>query len=109
MKSTLSRILASTLQGKVFYCPCRGKTMMYFKVQWFEFERGGLLDFRKGLARLLLDKPFTKRLIDEISANAAGIGKSPDCLPSLEDLTEMLDLVDTALLVLEAQEIVGKA
>lgn len=109
MNRNLSRILAQTPQGKVYYCARRAKASLYFKGRWFDFERGGLSGFRTDLARLLQDKPFMERLIEETTEKALRAGESPENLPSLEDLEEMLDLVDIALLALVAEPISGKA
>ena len=49
-----------------------------------------------------------RRLIDEAREESAEKGAAGDSLPTMEDFLEMLALIDSAILVLEAQEIVRR-
>ncbi len=109
MPSVPSSLLARSGQGEAHYCVCRDRVNLRFKGRWFRFEAGNLSGFRQVLGRLLGEEPLVHRLIDEARTHASERGQSPACLPTVGDLHEMLALVDTALLVLEAQEIIRRA
>jgi hypothetical protein len=82
---------------------------MRFKERWFHFGPGGLAEFRGELERLLRDPVLTKRLVEEAVSQAVDRGSAPDTLPTFEDLGEMLNLIDTSLLILDAQDVVKKS
>jgi hypothetical protein len=82
---------------------------MRFKERWFHFEPGGLAEFRGELERLLRDPVLTKRLVEEAVSQAIERGSAPDSLPTFENLGEMLDLIDTSLLILDAQAAIRKS
>lgn len=109
MNHSVSPTLASSAQGRVFYCACKDRVTMRFKERWFAFGRTELPGFRDCLLHLINDPALIRRLLAEALDEAAARGLSADSLPTLEDLTEMLGLVDDSLLILEAQAIAGAA
>jgi hypothetical protein len=109
MRPTTTPLLARSPQGEAHYCACKDRVALQFKDRWFFFEPGGLAGFRKELERLLRNPVLTAKLVDEAISEAARRGAPPEGLPSVRDLHEMLGLVDTALLVLDAQSIVKGA
>lgn len=107
MNHRVSSTLAATAQGQAYYCACEDRITMRFKERRFAFERAGLPAFREGLCNLLKERDLLRGLIREALDEAANRGLSTGSMPTPEDLEEMLGLVDSAVLVLEAQEIVA--
>jgi hypothetical protein len=109
MQPTMTPLLARSPQGEAHYCACRDRVTLKFKDRWFCFEPGGLAGFRKELEGLLRNPSLIAKLVEEAISEAVRRGTPPDGLPSVRDLHEMLDLVNTALLVLDAQAIIRNA
>jgi hypothetical protein len=109
VQQSFSSTLASTNLGQVRYCACKDRVAMRFKERWFGMARTELPGFRDSLVQLLDDPALIRRLIGEALEQAASRGLPATCLPTLEELGEMLALLDTAMLVLEAQDIAGAA
>jgi hypothetical protein len=109
MNTRLSHTLASCSQGELYYCNCKDSVTMHFKDRWSTFGPGELAQFRGDLARLLMDKSKLEILVTEVSKEATRRGISQNTLPNVLDLGEMLTLVDSGLLVLDAQKVVANA
>jgi hypothetical protein len=109
MERTHSPVIARSPQGEACYCRCADRVTMEFKNQRFVFESGGLARFRRAFGRLLGSADVLPSLLVEAKRKAERDGRPAERLPSIEDLHEMLGLVDTSLLVLEALAIVRRA
>ena len=109
MERTHSPLIARSPQGEAYYCICADRVTLEFKKQRFIFESRGLVKFRMEFGRLLDSGELLRKLLDEANRKAAFSGTVAEGLPSIEDLHEMLGLVDTSLLVLEAMSIVRHA
>jgi hypothetical protein len=109
MRPTTSPLLARSPQGEAYYCACKDRVSLQFKDRWFFFESSGLAGFRKELEGLLRNPNLIAKLVEEAITEAVRRGTPSDGRPSVRDLHEMLDLVDTALLVLDAQTILRSA
>lgn len=109
MNNRISSALASSAQGKAYYCACRKLVTLEFKGRWFALGPGELPRFRSALIGLIEDPALVRRLVAKARAEAERRGVPSDDLPSLEDLREMLMLVDASALILEAQEIAERA
>jgi hypothetical protein len=105
MNHRISCSLASTPQGQAYYCACKNRVTLRFKERWFAMGRAELPNLRDCLVRLRSDADLRNRLVDEALNTAVARGLPPGDVPTFEDLGEMLDLIDSAALVLEAQEI----
>lgn len=105
MNRRISCKLASSVQGQAFYCACKDRITLRFKERWFGMQRAELTELRDCLVRLRCDNALRNRLVEEAKQTAAARGLPAGDLPTYEDLGEMLDLIDSAALVLEAQDI----
>ena len=108
MERTHSPLIATSPQGEAYYCRCADRVTLDFKKQRFIFESRGLARFRTVFGRLIGSGDLLPTLLDEAKMKAERGGMAAGSLPSLEDLHEMLGLVDTSLLVLEALAIVRR-
>jgi hypothetical protein len=109
MERTHSPLIARSPQGEAYYCRCADRVTLEFKKQRFVFESRGLARFRTVFGRLLASADLLTALLVEAKRKAERDGRPAGGLPSIEDLHEMLGLVDTSLLVLEALAIVRRA
>ena len=109
MLESVSTVLAASGQGKAYYCACRDRLTLEFQGRWFAFDYGGLIDFRNALGKLMAAPALLEGLIEEACGEALRRGAEPGSLPTLADLGGMLELLDAALLVWEAQTIAREA
>jgi hypothetical protein len=109
MSPRFSSLLARSGQGEAHYCACRDRISLRFKGRGFCFGPDRLPEFRRALGRLLDDGELIRRLIGEARAEASARGLPAADLPTVEDFREMLGLIDAAILVREAQEIIRQA
>lgn len=109
MERAHSPLIAKSPQGEAYYCMCADRVTLDFKKQRFIFESSGLARFRTVFGRLIGSGDLLPALLEEAKRKAERGGQAIETLPSLEDLHEMLGLVDTSLLVLEALAIVRQA
>lgn len=109
MERTHSPLIARSPQGEAYYCRCADRVTLEFKNQRFVFESRGLARFRRVFGQLLGSADLLPSLLAEAKRKAERDGLPARGLPSMEDLHEMLGLVDTSLLVLEALAIARRA
>lgn len=109
MQRIHSPLIARSPQGEAYYCICADRVTLEFKKQRFVFESRGLARFRIEFGRLLGNGELLRSLLEEAGKKAESAGAVAGGLPSVADLHEMLGLVDTSLLILEAMSIVKSA